>query len=910
MNRTDRHRFALPRLLPAALVALLMLLPGCIGGSANPSRLGNLPPGNIIRTHAKPPLRGNYHNFDRHAKQLTVTPVNAVNQVQTQHILIATVCDDEGNGRRNRRVEWHVTGKGHIVEVDESGILPGRGYMVDDKYAVSYTNYRAHTLTRGNDDPSDDIQLKPGQTWCVITSAEEGETQVTCYAPGIYDWEKHKVFAVKHWVDAKACFPPCAVNATGQPHPMVTRVTRPSDGSPAAGYRVRYRIVDGPPAVLDPGGAQQLEVVSDQLGNASVTLRQLQPIPGINRVSIEVVRPGDTPTAKEITIACHEMTKTWVSPQLVIQKMAPAMAAVGGQIPYQIVVTNTGSIASRGGTIRDTLPDTLQFLHANPMATQQGRNLLWNFGPLQPGQSVAVQFACQATAAGTVTNCAEAVMAEGSGNRACATTQVVTGSLAVAKTGPATGVIGQPITFQITVTNQGAGPASNVIVTDAFDPGLVHETGSAPVQLQVGVLAPGEARSLPIVLTPNKTGRLCNRVSARADGGLTAEAEHCIEITQPSVEITKTGPAFALVGAPVDFEITVRNTGSTVATNVLVRDQSPPQLQPQQLSEGGALQGQFATWNLGNLQPGEQRILRLRAIATTAANQVCNVAVLTADGIPGQQAPACLDIRGIPALLTEVIDRYDPVPVGAETTYTIQITNQGTSSARDVQLTCIIPGGVEYVDAEAEPSINIRYDENAREVIFSPFAEIAARKRLIYQVQVKGVRPGDVRFEARVSSRELKEPVIMQQSTQIYDPNDPTTGQMNGAGKVSTDAVDAIANRAEETPVEMSVEMEAEAIDRDAPPAAPLLSGVQMETMEIEDDLVPVATDNSPAESKQQEVVAQPVADKAALSPKAETSKPAAEPVKKPPTKRGHFDSLIPPPPVLPSEEELPPLPE
>src|SRR5690606_19588962 len=133
---------------------------------------------------------------------------------------------------------------------------------------------------------SDDIELKPGQTWCVITSAQEGVTHVTAYAPGIYDWEKHKVFATKFWVDAEPIFPPPAVNPVGQPHQFTTQLVRVSDRSPAAGYRVRYRILDGPPAVLDPGGATQVEVVSGEDGNATAILRQVQPVPGINRIQI------------------------------------------------------------------------------------------------------------------------------------------------------------------------------------------------------------------------------------------------------------------------------------------------------------------------------------------------------------------------------------------------------------------------------------------------------------------------------------------------------------------------------------------------------------------------------------------------------------------------------------------------
>lgn len=766
---------AIARLFRIGLLGALVATTAGCGVSANPFKFGNLPAKDIRRTHAKPPLRGFYGNFDPKAHTITVTPLESINPVRRQHVFVAAVCDAQGNGLRNRRVEWHVSGVGHIVEVDESGCFPGRGYLVDDKYAVSYTNYREHTITRGNDDPNDDIPLKPGQTWCVVTSAEEGDTFVTCYAPGIHNWERHKVFAVKHWIDATPCFPPPAVNPTGQPHTFTTKVSRITDRGPVAGYRVRYRILDGPPAVLEPGGGPQVEIVTDSQGNANVVLRQLQPTPGINRVAIDVVRPADRPGGKELLLASAETTKTWVAPNLAIQKLAPQAVVVGGQIPYQITVTNTGTVATSGVEIRDTIPETLELLSAAPAATRQGPNLIWSLGPLQPGQSAAVQFVCTATAPGTVHNCAEARMVEGPSGRSCTTTQIVTGALAVAKAGPNVAIVGAPVTFQITVTNQGNGPAANVVVTDAFDPGFAHESGAGPVQMPIGNLAPGEGRSVTITLVPRTTGRLRNQVTATAAGGLAAAAEHFVDVAQPALSIRKTGPRFAFVGAPVDFEVTVQNTGPIPATNVVLRDQLPPELVLQGVPVGGVVQGNAVVYGLGTLAPGEKRSMRVTAVASQFGTNVCNLSEVTADGGIREQAQACVEIRGVPGFGTELIDRLDPVPVGGETTYTIRITNQGSTPANEVVLSCRLPAGLEFVDAEG--AVRHQYDPASRIVVFEPFNGMAPKRQLLYQVQAKATRPGDFRFEAQVRARELKEPVTFQESTRVYDPN---TGALDG----------------------------------------------------------------------------------------------------------------------------------
>lgn len=782
-------RFRIRAATVAAVVASLFA--GC-GVTQNPSRVGNLPNGNIIQTHAKPPLRGYWHDFDPHAKSLTVTPRTAINQVGTQHVIIASVCDDRGDGRRSRRVEWHVTGVGHIVEVDESGLFPGRGYLVSEKYGVSFTNYKRHTITRGNEDPSDDIQLRPGQTFCIIYSPVEGETHVTCYAPGINDWQKHKVTVVKHWVDAQPIFPPPAINRAGEPHTLTTRVVRSSDGTGASGYKIRYRILDGPPAVLEPGGVPGVETITDPSGNGSVILRQMAPTPGVNRIQIDVVRPADSPTGREIVVSSHVTTKTWVAPAISVQKVAPPSAIVGGEVPYQITVTNTGSVATQGLTIRDTVPESLVLLRSVPEATLQGSNLLWNFGPLPAGQAVSVQFFCQATAPGTVTNCADAGTPEGLIAQSCTKTEVLIGGLAVAKTGPPTAMVGQPVTFQITVTNTGSAPISNVRLTDQFDAGFAPVEGSNSVDMPVGVIGPGESRVVPITLTPITAGRLCNRIVAQADGGLQAAAEHCVDVVQPQVSIAKTGPAVALVGSEVEFVIAVLNNGAIPATNVVVRDPLPPELQPLG-AEGGAVQGQNALWNVGALAPGEQRQFRLKARAVGVGEKVCNSAVVSATGMADQQSPpACLEIKGVPGVLSELIDRGDPCPVGGQATYTIKITNQGSTPLTNLVVQCTVPPELKFLEAAGPDFVGspiASFDERTRTVRFKEFngrpgqTGMAAGAELFYQVQVQAVRPGDARFRISIEADQLKKPIVDEESTQCYD---PTTGATNGSASLNT----------------------------------------------------------------------------------------------------------------------------
>src|SRR6266566_8493664 len=233
---TARLRFPL---LAAALAAA-----GCFN-SHNPGYFPwYLPGGPIEQSHAKPRF-GFFRDFDPKAARLDVTPQNATAPLGSQIVLVATVYDKDGEPRRSRRVEWVLEGPGNIIEVDEAGVYRGRGYKVDNKYAVTYTNYVSHTITRGNDDPKDDVEICPGQTFCVISSAVPGETTVTAYAPGIFNWEKGRVVTKICWGEGRFSFPAPAVVRFGTEHTLTTAVAHfDQDASTLPNYRIRYRVLD------------------------------------------------------------------------------------------------------------------------------------------------------------------------------------------------------------------------------------------------------------------------------------------------------------------------------------------------------------------------------------------------------------------------------------------------------------------------------------------------------------------------------------------------------------------------------------------------------------------------------------------------------------------------------------------
>jgi uncharacterized repeat protein (TIGR01451 family) len=759
-----------PKCLPLLLAAGLGLLSGCFGVSQNPSYFPHLlPTGDIIRTHAKPPGFGYFSNFDPHACRLEVRPLDATNPVQTRHVLIATVYDGKGVPRRSRRVEWMLEGVGNIVEVDESGFFPGRGYKVDNKYAVSYTDYCEHRITRGNANPNDDFMIRPGQSWCVISSAVEGDTHVTVYAPEIANWDAHQVVVTKHWVDAEWVMPLPAAGRAGTEHVFNTNVFRHTDRQPLANYKIRYRILDGPPAIFLQSRSPEAVVNTDLSGNAAVTLAQVTPQAGVNRIGVEIVRPPDpcSPSGSGIIIGHGETTMEWLAPSVALTKTGPAAAAIGQEIPYTITIANTGKVETQAMTVRDAVPDGLQYVRSDPPATVEGNQLTWTMGALQSGQAHTIQAVFRATRVGQVTNCANVTTVEGLQAENCANTQVTAPQLTVAKTGPTNGVVNVPITYQITVSNPGTGPATNVVLSDEFDAALEHESRSTTVELRVGTLGPNETKTIPLVLTPRKVGQLMNRVTATADGNLRAQAQHPVTVQEARITLSKSGPAARYVDRQAIFDLRVTNPGEVPLTNVVVRDQLPPELAFVSATEGGqtGADGQV-TWNIGTLQPKQERIVQVTTRCLKLTPRAVNTAVATADPGLREQAEAALEIRGIPAFRLEVIDLDDPVEVGAKTMYRIDVTNQGSLPGNQVEIVATVPKEMRVLNADGPTKPTV----DGQKVTFPPVDAVAPKQTLSYSVQVQAVQPGDVRFRVELRSAQLREPVIEEESTTIYSP--------------------------------------------------------------------------------------------------------------------------------------------
>jgi len=752
---------------------------------------------------------------------VTLTPRTIVAPVGSEVALVAGVHGSDGYLRTNQRVEWSISpgGVGHFVAVAKNGTVDlllgdfNRPRKVDNTFAIGSTLRTPVTLDRGTPTTEDDICVLNGQAWVTLTSPVEGTSHVVAYAPKVPAWDDRVREATVHWIDAQWRFPEPSIHLAGTQQVLTTSVTRQTDQSPCEGWRVRYEIVDGPPAAFAPDGQSVVEVDTDSTGKASVEIYQTEPGPGTNKVCIQIIRPRAAGGAQgeRLVVGRGTTLKTWSSPDLAVQQIAPAIAGVGTTVRYRIEVSNPGDLPAEDVIVTDQIPDAIAYVSSNPPGVLTGSRLEWQMGQLGAGETRVIELDCRADELGSVTNCVDAVAAGGLEASQCATTTVTNVDIELSLTGPAEATVGTDVTFSIVVTNLGQAATDALLIKDRFDVGFKHADAPSPIEKNLGILAPGASQQVRVTLRPTQAGQLCHSVEILGTGGVYATKELCITAVeaavggtatsepdatvatpqpagQPSISVTKVGPTRANVDEKVLFTITVTNTGTQRLTGIKIVDQYAPGLVPLNAAIEHTYddkKNQF-TWTLDSLEPGETAAeLRVECQCSSAANQACNRVTVTTQEGAQDEAEVCLEVvgpavggpavGGVPGNLTlTVADTRDPIAADKPLTYDVEVKNQGLTADRQIAVTVTFPIGMIIVPlGTSGPRLGVA-SQGAKPTIagqtvrFGPIDEITAGQTLTYRIRVLAAQPGEMTVRAQLTSENLPQGIQAEERTTVF----------------------------------------------------------------------------------------------------------------------------------------------
>ncbi len=481
--------------------------------------------------------------------------------------------------------------------------------------------------------------------------------------------------------------------------------------------------------------------------------------------------PAPAPAPKPAPAPAAEPSAYYMASQLYnndccgtlkIEKILPKTVTMNAPFEYTIKATNLTDKTLYAVNITERLGQNFKYISSSPEGKLAGQILTWQLDSMDPKESKTMVVKGQATSEGWIMTCADATYII----PACAKTQVVQPALELAKTATAEVSICDPITLTFTVSNKGSGEARNVQITDTLPSGLTTMDGASQISMKIDSLPAGRSATKTVQVKATKTGTFDNKAMAVADGNLKAESNVTrTKVTQPILTIDKTtGREWEYGGRRVEYVITVANKGDGVAKSTVVTDTIPSGVEQIQVSGGGVQSGGMITWNVGDLAAGATRQFTVSYVPTSHG-KISNTATAKAICAQDVSKSASTEIRGIPALLLEVIDLADPIEVGQNETYVIVATNQGTATATNIRITCTIEDTMQYISADGAT----RGSAAGNKITFASLPSLNAGAKATWRVVVKAVKEGDVRFGVTMNADQLDRDVIETESTHFYE---------------------------------------------------------------------------------------------------------------------------------------------
>ncbi len=238
-----------------------------------------------------------------------------------------------------------------------------------------------------------------------------------------------------------------------------------------------------------------------------------------------------------------------------------------------------------------------------------------------------------------------------------------------------------------------------------------------------------------------------------------------LQVGVPKLEIAKTGPTAPVErGDAANFVVTVKNTGTAPATDVVVTDT---------LSEGlsTGTENAVLNYNLGTLNPGDSKTIEIATTAVAAGDRE-STAQLTSKQLAPRYAKAKIHVVESKVAISQEgpATRF----IFADADYAVRVRNIGTGMLTNVAVTEALPENVRVVSASDNGTVS------EKQVSWT-IEKLAPGEEIVRKLTLSGTALGKVTNVASVTAGRLTESVSLVTewegapgvSTEIADDLDP-----------------------------------------------------------------------------------------------------------------------------------------
>ena len=412
-----------------------------------------------------------------------------------------------------------------------------------------------------------------------------------------------------------------------------------------------------------------------------------------------------------------------VTKQVVGDTTIPA----GNQASFQVTVKNNGPSAGTGITINDPLPVGLTYDAAasGGDGSYDAVTGVWTVGSLAVGAHATFTFVVTTTGTGTFTNIAtldnvsptDTNQANNSANAAIVVRAPIADLSIVKGVFPQTAVVGDTVTYQVSVLNHGPDTVQDVYVDDVGPGGITILNATATQgtidaaahRWTIGTLASGDSVQATITARLDTAGTKVNVVTVDAPllsdptpdnnqstATLTTLAPAVdIGVTKTAAVVGRGNLASVPLGGQVEFTITATNNPvggqpATTGTNVVFADVLEPGLTFVSSTGDGTFDAATGTWTVASIPVGTT-VTRTILVSADAVGQHTNTLSLASldqrDTDPTNNSDsATASVFELADLAITKTVSPDVAQPGDTVTYTVQVTNHGPNATDDTHV--------------------------------------------------------------------------------------------------------------------------------------------------------------------------------------------------------------------------------
>ena len=329
--------------------------------------------------------------------------------------------------------------------------------------------------------------------------------------------------------------------------------------------------------------------------------------------------------------------------------------------------------------------------------------------------------------------------------------------------GPSQTNLGEQVTHEVVITNVGDGIATQVNVQPMFPRNLVQT--KAPDSNVIPKIAPGKSAKIIYYSQAIAPGPAEILAAVSSDDGVeSSTANLAMTIFEPTLQVSAIGPKVNFVDRNGIYTINIENKGKVPVTDILVSLNVPEGLKITTISREANVDAEksILRWKFDEISAGSVEQIQMMATSEKEGDLVCNISVDSHETAE-KQIKLATRVTTRANMSVALKNNSGPVQVGGKAIFAVELKNDGSRQAVDVNVKVELPASLRLVPDDSQ-----KVSISGNTVTFIE-PQIGPGRNVSFQFSAIGVEAGEhvVRTETQIEGSARR--VIAEDTIFVYD---------------------------------------------------------------------------------------------------------------------------------------------